>query len=297
MRPVELPVIRELATLRGELADLLAGYEEFREHYLAFELTDLDRPTDPMRRLLGRYPHAMKLDWRPPGLESGGPRYPATHTPVDDAALIAEFLTDLRGNGPSSVRSCPDRPGALDSGPRGSGGVKLHWLEVSAFGPYPESVRIDFDVLAADGLFLLHGDTGAGKTSLLDAVAFALFGTVPGARQEANRLRSDSAAAHAETRVTLEVTVGGQRLRLSRTPQIRTCQVAGERHDRRAGHGDAELGRPSTAGAGGRRHRPDSRGRTDRHRAARHERRPVLPGRATAAGRVRPIPAGAHGRA
>ena len=105
VRPVELPVIRELATLRGELADLLAGYEEFREHYLAFELTDLDRPTDPMRRLLGRYPHAMKLEWRPPGLESGGPRYPATHTPVDDAALIAEFLTDLRGNGPSRSES------------------------------------------------------------------------------------------------------------------------------------------------------------------------------------------------
>ena len=97
--------------------------------------------------------------------------------------------------------------------------MKLHWLEVSAFGPYPEPLRIDFDALATDGLFLLHGDTGAGKTSLLDAVAFALFGTVPGARQEAGRLRSDGAAPHTETRVTLELTVAEQRLRISRTPR------------------------------------------------------------------------------
>ncbi|WP_111765379.1 AAA family ATPase [Nakamurella deserti] len=97
--------------------------------------------------------------------------------------------------------------------------MKLHQLALSAFGPYPGQLEIDFDRLGADGLFLLHGDTGAGKTSLLDAVAFALFGTVPGARQEAGRLRCDQAAPKAETRVTLELTVAGQRFRVSRTPK------------------------------------------------------------------------------
>jgi exonuclease SbcC len=105
--------------------------------------------------------------------------------------------------------------------------VKVHSLELSAFGPYPNHARIDFDRLGADGLFLLHGDTGAGKTSLLDAVAFALFGTVPGARQDAGRLRCDRAPLHAETRVTLEVTVAGQRLRISRTPKYERAKSRG----------------------------------------------------------------------
>ncbi|MBO0841301.1 MAG: AAA family ATPase, partial [Sciscionella sp.] len=54
--------------------------------------------------------------------------------------------------------------------------MRLHRLELSAFGPYPGREAVDFDALGADGLFLLHGETGAGKTTLLDAVAFALFG-------------------------------------------------------------------------------------------------------------------------
>src|SRR3954454_24454544 len=58
--------------------------------------------------------------------------------------------------------------------------VRLHRLELAAFGPYPGREVVDFDLLGSDGLFLLHGDTGAGKTTLLDAVAFALFGGVPG---------------------------------------------------------------------------------------------------------------------
>ncbi len=97
--------------------------------------------------------------------------------------------------------------------------MKLHRLELTAFGPYPEAVAVDFDQLGADGLFLLHGDTGSGKTTLLDAVAFALFGTVPGARQEAGRLRCDRAHPRTETRVTLELTIGRHRLQLSRTPK------------------------------------------------------------------------------
>ena len=60
--------------------------------------------------------------------------------------------------------------------------MRLHKLTLTAFGPYPGTEVVDFDELARDGLFLLHGDTGAGKTALLDAVAFALFGAVPGMR-------------------------------------------------------------------------------------------------------------------
>ena len=60
--------------------------------------------------------------------------------------------------------------------------MRLHRLEITAFGPFAGTERIDFDALAEHGLFLLNGPTGAGKTSILDAVCFALYGTLPGAR-------------------------------------------------------------------------------------------------------------------
>ncbi|GAA1999932.1 SMC family ATPase [Nakamurella flavida] len=97
--------------------------------------------------------------------------------------------------------------------------MRVHSLEVTAFGPYAGTVEVDFDRLGADGLFLLHGDTGAGKTSLLDAVAFALFNRVPGVRQEARRLRCDRADPHTRTQVRLDVTLGGHRVVITRNPE------------------------------------------------------------------------------
>ncbi|MBZ5734032.1 SMC family ATPase [Nocardioides sp. TRM66260-LWL] len=96
--------------------------------------------------------------------------------------------------------------------------MRLHHLEVTAFGPFVDPVSVDFDALSAAGLFLLTGPTGAGKTSVLDAVCFALFGDVPGDRATAKRLRSDQAEAHVPAQVRLEATLGGRRLRLTRSP-------------------------------------------------------------------------------
>ncbi|MDV7196623.1 SMC family ATPase [Rhodococcus kroppenstedtii] len=97
--------------------------------------------------------------------------------------------------------------------------MRLHALSVTAFGPFGGSVDVDFDRLGADGLFLLHGPTGAGKTSVLDAVAFALYGVLPGSRRENRRLLSDHAEAGVAPRVVLEATLGGRRVTLSRTPE------------------------------------------------------------------------------
>ncbi|MGW5677847.1 AAA family ATPase [Streptomyces sp. NPDC003860] len=97
--------------------------------------------------------------------------------------------------------------------------MRLHRLAVTAFGPFAARQEIDFDALTADGLFLLHGATGAGKTSVLDAVCFALYGTVPGARQGPGAaLRSDHAPADLPTEVLLDLTVGGRRLEIRRSP-------------------------------------------------------------------------------
>ncbi|MFC4605566.1 AAA family ATPase [Rhodococcus kronopolitis] len=105
--------------------------------------------------------------------------------------------------------------------------MRLHSLEVTAFGPFGDTATVDFDELGADGLFLLHGQTGAGKTTVLDAVAFALYGTVPGARQQGKRLLSDHAAPGAVPRVTLEATIGGRRLRLTRSPEYQRPKLRG----------------------------------------------------------------------
>ncbi|MFD4291854.1 AAA family ATPase [Rhodococcus sp. NPDC058505] len=105
--------------------------------------------------------------------------------------------------------------------------MRLHDLEVTAFGPFGDTVTVDFDELGADGLFLLHGQTGAGKTTILDAVAFALYGRVPGARQEGKRLLSDHAAPGTPPRVVLEATIGGRRLRITRSPEYQRPKLRG----------------------------------------------------------------------
>ncbi len=96
--------------------------------------------------------------------------------------------------------------------------MRLHQLEVTAFGPFADQVTVDFDALSDAGLFLLSGATGAGKTSVLDAVCFALYGEVPGDRQTAKRLRSDQAAEGVRPCVALELTLSGRRFRIVRSP-------------------------------------------------------------------------------
>ena len=54
--------------------------------------------------------------------------------------------------------------------------MRLHTLELQAIGPYATPQRIDFGALTASGLFLLEGPTGAGKTTILDAITFVLYG-------------------------------------------------------------------------------------------------------------------------
>ncbi|WP_327341137.1 SMC family ATPase [Streptomyces europaeiscabiei] len=94
--------------------------------------------------------------------------------------------------------------------------MRLHSLHLQAFGPFARRHTVDFDALSADGLFLLHGDTGAGKSTLFAAICFALYGLPPHERNM--RLRSDHAPADLLTEVTLEVTLAGKRLQIRRIP-------------------------------------------------------------------------------
>jgi exonuclease SbcC len=98
--------------------------------------------------------------------------------------------------------------------------MRLHDLTVTAFGPFAGTEHVDFDELGQAGLFVLHGPTGAGKSSVLDAVCFALYGQVPGVRQQARAVASDHAPAGSRPEVVLEITVRGRRLRVTRSPQF-----------------------------------------------------------------------------
>ncbi len=96
--------------------------------------------------------------------------------------------------------------------------MRLHRLEVQAFGPFADRVEVDVDSLSSQGLFLLHGPTGSGKTSLLDAVCFALYGAVPGDRSTAGRLRSDHAPPDRAPEVVCELSLGARRFEVVRSP-------------------------------------------------------------------------------
>lgn len=96
--------------------------------------------------------------------------------------------------------------------------MRLHALSITAFGPFADQVTVDFDTLSEAGLFLLTGATGAGKTSVLDAVCFALYGQVPGDRSGAKHLRSDHAARDQAPEVVLRFSVGERQFTFTRSP-------------------------------------------------------------------------------
>ncbi|HEX7623363.1 MAG TPA: SMC family ATPase, partial [Anaeromyxobacteraceae bacterium] len=89
-------------------------------------------------------------------------------------------------------------------------------LELEAFGPYARRQRVDFTALGQSELFLIHGPTGSGKTTLFDAMTFALYGVVAGTRPE-NRLRADRAADGAAPGAVFRFSLGPAVYRVERT--------------------------------------------------------------------------------
>ena len=92
-------------------------------------------------------------------------------------------------------------------------------LEMTAFGPYPKEGILDFAVLANQSMFLITGPTGAGKTSILDAIVYALYGQTSGGLRDGADMRSDYGDATTPTAVVFEFQVGDHRYRMERTPK------------------------------------------------------------------------------
>jgi exonuclease SbcC len=102
-------------------------------------------------------------------------------------------------------------------------------LVMSAFGPYAEKTEVDFSAFGDNGIFLIAGDTGAGKTTIFDAISFALYGEASGGREKrkSKTFRSDYASPRAETYVELTFTHRGETWTVTRNPEYMRPKLIG----------------------------------------------------------------------
>jgi exonuclease SbcC len=146
--------------------------------------------------------------------------------------------------------------------------VKITSLRIAGFGPYKNEQTVDFGRFDADGIFLITGKTGAGKSSILDAICFALYGSVPRFDGSELRLRSDHCEPGDPSFVELEFTLADDTYRVYRTPRYEKPKERGvgdsvervEADARDAPDGDVALA---------------ARGSRSGHEGVRHRHRPV----------------------
>jgi len=100
-------------------------------------------------------------------------------------------------------------------------------LEMNMFGPYARQTRIEFERLGERGVFLITGDTGAGKTTIFDAIVYALYGEVTNTRRSGTAMRSDYAGPKDKTYVRLEFEHAGKKYTIERAPAYERAAMRG----------------------------------------------------------------------
>ena len=106
--------------------------------------------------------------------------------------------------------------------------MRIHRIDIEGFGPFRDRQVVDLDRYADDGIFLISGRTGTGKSSILDAICFALYGSTPRYDDGEKRLRSDYSDGTDPSRVVLDFSIGEASWRVERTPQFERPKQRGE---------------------------------------------------------------------
>ena len=101
-------------------------------------------------------------------------------------------------------------------------------LRLAAFGPFSGVEEIDFTRLGENPLFLINGPTGSGKSTILDAICFALYGETTGGERDAKQMRCDHASSDTLTEVSLEFELGKIQYRIIRIPDQERPKTRGE---------------------------------------------------------------------
>ena len=102
-------------------------------------------------------------------------------------------------------------------------------LTISAFGPYAGETTLDMECLGDRGLYLITGDTGAGKTTIFDAITYALYGKASGDQRDAAMLRSKYAAPDTATFVELIFRYGSDVYKIRRNPEYERPAKRGDK--------------------------------------------------------------------
>jgi exonuclease SbcC len=106
--------------------------------------------------------------------------------------------------------------------------LKALTLTIQAFGPFAKTQKIDFSLFGESSLYLINGNTGSGKTTILDAISFALYGDTTGKEREASDMRCDYADANLPTEVIFEFKLGEKIYRIQRMPKQEIKKSRGE---------------------------------------------------------------------
>ena len=127
--------------------------------------------------------------------------------------------------------------------------MRPHKLTISAFGPYAGQTEIDFDKFGTQGLFLITGDTGAGKTTIFDAITYALFGEASGSSRDDSMFRSTYADPDVPTFVELQFEYGGKQYLVKRSPKQERPKARGTGYTTQNAEASLQIGQeaPVTA--------------------------------------------------